>query len=65
MFELLQHFNDTLADNFTLFRYDSSGSAVGTSLKVWMFGKNDFDRTSFIKFVYNVVWYCVKKYKIK
>jgi len=51
--------------SITLFTYDNSESTVETSPKVWMFGKNDFDRTSFIIFVYNVMCSCIKNYKIK
>jgi len=54
---------DILADNKTQFTYDNSGSAVGTSSKVWMFDKKN-DITPFKIFVDNVVGYCVKNNKI-
>ena len=43
--------NDILADNLTEFTYNNSWSALGTSPKVWLFGKNDFDKTLFILFL--------------
>ena len=60
----MQLLYDILADNKTYFTYDNSGSAVGTSSKVWMFDKKDYDVTQFIIFVYNVMGYCVKNNKI-
>ena len=46
---------NVLADNLTKSTYDNSWSAVGTSTKGWIFGKNDFYITTFIIFVYNVM----------